>query len=80
MPIYEYDCRMCGHTFDKLQKMVDRAEAECPICKAFAKQKISPVRAKLDPISGDFPGATMSWEKRHADKLAQERKSGNHEE
>lgn len=79
MPIYSYNCE-CGHHFDKLQKMADRETAECPECGATANQKITPVRCKLDPISGDFPGATMQWERQHKEKLAQERKSGNHEE
>jgi putative FmdB family regulatory protein len=30
MPIYEYDCRKCGHGFEALQRMSDRS---CPPCE-----------------------------------------------
>jgi putative FmdB family regulatory protein len=32
MPIYEYECRECGHIFDALQKMSDEPLIECPDC------------------------------------------------
>lgn len=32
MPIYEYECRDCGHVFDALQKMSDAVLKECPDC------------------------------------------------
>jgi putative FmdB family regulatory protein len=32
MPIYEYECKNCGHVFDVLQKMSDDPLAECPEC------------------------------------------------
>ena len=38
---------------------------------------ISPVRSKLDPISGDFLGATVKWMKNREQKLKQERKANS---
>ncbi len=32
MPIYEYECRECGHVFDALQKMSDDQLRDCPDC------------------------------------------------
>ena len=32
MPIYEYACRSCEHTFDALQKMADPVVVDCPEC------------------------------------------------
>jgi len=42
-----------------------------------AKKLISPVRTKLDPISGDFMGATRKWERNREQKLKQERKANS---
>jgi len=33
MPIYEYQCRACGHKFEKLQKISDEPLRDCPHCK-----------------------------------------------
>lgn len=32
MPIYEYQCHACHHTFDARQKMSDEPLKECPEC------------------------------------------------
>ena len=32
MPIYEYECRECGHVFDALQKMSETPLSDCPDC------------------------------------------------
>ena len=32
MPTYEYECRACGHRFEKLQKMSDKQVRTCPEC------------------------------------------------
>lgn len=34
MPIYEYGCEKCGHTFERLQKVSDEPVSECPGCSA----------------------------------------------
>ena len=33
MPIYEYECRKCGHRFERIQKFSDRIVRTCPECK-----------------------------------------------
>lgn len=32
MPIYEYGCGTCGHTFERLQKVSDQPVKDCPEC------------------------------------------------
>ena len=32
MPIYEYGCQGCGHTFERLQKVSDEPIDICPEC------------------------------------------------
>ena len=32
MPIYEYKCQNCGHSFEQLQKVTDRLLRTCPEC------------------------------------------------
>jgi putative FmdB family regulatory protein len=32
MPIYEYECKKCGHTLEALQKFSDKPLRECPEC------------------------------------------------
>jgi len=32
MPIYEYGCEQCGHTFELLQKVSDDPPGTCPSC------------------------------------------------
>ena len=39
MPIYEYGCEVCGHTFERLQKVSDDPVQDCPECDAKGKVK-----------------------------------------
>jgi len=32
MPTYEYECKTCGHRFEKFQKMSDAPMKNCPEC------------------------------------------------
>lgn len=32
MPIYEYECKACGHQFEAMQKMSDAPLTDCPEC------------------------------------------------
>ncbi|AQU82384.1 MULTISPECIES: FmdB family zinc ribbon protein [unclassified Halomonas] len=33
MPIYEYECKACGHRMEKLQKISSDPLKECPACQ-----------------------------------------------
>lgn len=32
MPIYEYQCQLCGHPLEELQKITDPVLVDCPEC------------------------------------------------
>lgn len=40
MPIYEYACDACGHTFEALQKMSDPKLSDCPACQQASLRKL----------------------------------------
>ena len=50
MPIYEYECKACGHNFDALQKVSDGPLKKCPECEKSQLQKL--VSAPSFKLSG----------------------------
>jgi len=32
MPLYEYECFVCGHRFERIQRFSDLPASECPSC------------------------------------------------
>jgi putative FmdB family regulatory protein len=41
MPLYEYECKKCGHRFEKIQKFSDKPVKKCPECGGRVEQTIS---------------------------------------
>jgi putative FmdB family regulatory protein len=41
LPLYEYRCKNCGHTFEKIQSFSAPEEKECPVCKGEVERLIS---------------------------------------
>jgi len=41
MPLYEYECKKCGHRFEKIQKFSDRMVKKCPECGGQVEQMIT---------------------------------------
>ena len=41
MPLYEYECKKCGHRFEKIQKFSDKPMKKCPDCGGRVEQTIS---------------------------------------
>ena len=41
MPLYEYQCKKCGHLFEKIQKFSDKLIKKCPECGGRVEQTIS---------------------------------------
>ena len=78
MPLYDYVCSVCTHEFEELVRLseYDRPVA-CPQCSNEAIRKLSAPMVKLEGITGDFPGAYMSWEKKRKQKMAQELKQNS---
>ena len=40
MPLYEYRCEACEHTFEALQKINDEALIHCPVCDEATLRKL----------------------------------------
>ena len=53
MPIYEYQCKACGHRMEKLQKLSAAPLRDCPACEA-------PELARLVSAAG-FRLAGSGW-------------------
>ncbi|HEY8568173.1 zinc ribbon domain-containing protein [Microbulbifer sp.] len=48
MPIYEYQCKACGHQMEALQRMSDAPLTDCPACnQAELSKKISAAGFRL---------------------------------
>ena len=41
MPLYEYQCKKCGHRFEKIQKFSDKMVKKCPECGGPVEQLVS---------------------------------------
>ncbi|HEY1464784.1 MAG TPA: zinc ribbon domain-containing protein [Terriglobales bacterium] len=41
MPLYEYQCKKCGHRFEKILKFSDKPVKKCPQCGGPVEQMIS---------------------------------------
>jgi len=41
MPLYEYQCEVCGHRFEKIQKFSDPPIDSCPSCGGSVRKLIS---------------------------------------
>ncbi|MHB1949256.1 MAG: FmdB family zinc ribbon protein [Gammaproteobacteria bacterium] len=40
MPIYEYQCKACGHALEVFQKMSEAPITDCPVCHKPELQKL----------------------------------------
>jgi putative FmdB family regulatory protein len=41
MPLYEYQCKKCGHRFEKILKFSDKPIKKCPECGGVVEQMVS---------------------------------------
>ena len=41
MPLYEYQCKQCGHRFEKIQSFSAPEIKECPVCRGEVEKMIS---------------------------------------
>src|SRR6266849_1810361 len=41
VPLYDYQCKKCGHRFEKIQKFSDPEIKECPKCGGEVEQLLS---------------------------------------
>src|ERR1700753_321184 len=48
MPLYEYQCKKCGHRFELIQSFSAEDPKECPVCHGPVERLIStPARAQF---------------------------------
>ena len=73
--IYDFKCEQ-NHLVELFVEDTVK-EASCDVCGEKTTRIISPARIYLDPISGQFPGATAKWSRMRAEKLALERKTNS---
>jgi ribosomal protein S27E len=72
----DYKCAN-GHVTEAFNKSLP--EIVCPECGEVAIKQLAAPRCSLEGCSGDFPGAAMAFERKHAEKLAQEKRAkANH--
>ena len=41
MPLYEFQCKKCGHRFERIQSFSAPDEKECPVCQGEVERLIS---------------------------------------
>ena len=41
MPLYEYECKACGHRFEVIQKFSDKPVKKCPQCGKGVERLVS---------------------------------------
>ena len=70
--IYEFACAE-GHITERFVDTETRT-TDCSVCGKPAERIISQPMVKLEGVSGAFPGAAMSWERKRAEKIKQEQK------
>jgi putative FmdB family regulatory protein len=55
MPIYEYQCRQCGHQFEKIISFAQSDKVTCGKCEAKAERRLSTFgvsASKADAMGG----------------------------
>jgi putative FmdB family regulatory protein len=84
MPLYEYECKKCGHRFEKIQKFSDRMVKKCPECGGQVEQMISAPAVQFKGSGwyvtdyakkSSSPGASGSSESSSKDKKDDKSKS-----
>ena len=70
--LFDFKCEE-GHLQERLVSY-EITELACDVCGKPAKKQLSAPTVQLEPYSGLHPSATSKWEKKRAEKLAQERK------
>jgi len=81
MPIYEYQCQVCGHEFETIQKMSESPLTDCPECnKPELKKLISVAGFQLKGTgwyATDFKdGGASKNKKEGAMEKKEDKKSG----
>ena len=71
--VYDFRC-FEGHVSEHFVD-ADIYVVQCPRCHQFAARQPAAPRAKLEGITGAFPGAADKWVRDRESKLAQEKRN-----
>lgn len=41
MPLYEYECFVCGHRFERIRRVADASTMNCPECEGSVRRLLS---------------------------------------
>ena len=66
MPTYEYKCSSCGHGFEIVQSMKDRAKRKCPKCE---KNKLARVFGTPFIFTKGEPQTIGHWAERNTAQM-----------
>ncbi len=80
MPIYEYECRRCGHRFELIQKFSDTPRKRCPECSGAVDRLISPPAIRFKGTGWyvtDYADKKISKEAKEAKEAKAESGSGD---
>lgn len=56
MPLYEFHCRECEHTFETLVTTRESKSVACPECESASVERLIGLPAR--PVANDSPAAT----------------------
>jgi hypothetical protein len=70
--LFDFQCICCDLVTEEYTEY--KTISVCPECGGEAVKLISAPQIKLEGITGSFPGAYDAWERKHIQKLKQERK------
>ena len=60
MPLYEYQCKKCGHRFELIQSFSAEDPKECPVCHGEVERLIStPARVRISRARVSTPPTTL---------------------
>ncbi len=60
MPIYEYQCKACGHNFEKLMFKGDKEAVECANCNSAQIEKLMSAGSFMGGAAGGGCGGIPS--------------------
>jgi putative FmdB family regulatory protein len=82
MPVYEYQCKACGHEFEREQRIRDKPVKKCPSCGALQAKRLISRTSFLLKGGGwysDLYGSSKPKEASGGDAAKGEAKSGDGE-
>jgi putative FmdB family regulatory protein len=77
MPIYEYQCKACGHNLEVIQRFSDAPLSECPACHQAELSKLVSAPSFRLKGGGWYETDFKTGNKRHGTQDADNGSSGN---